>query len=162
MSRRRVGSGADRPNEQAHRSLAPDDQAQPLPPKHPTWSIAAIVFAFRCAFAGVGYLLRTQRNAQIHAIIGSIALGLGFVLRISRLEWAILILVMALVLALEAVNTAIEATVDIATSSYHPLARIAKDVAAGAVLLAALAAIIIGCLIFIPPLWGLLQQVIGR
>ncbi|NCC30984.1 MAG: diacylglycerol kinase family protein, partial [Chloroflexia bacterium] len=72
--------------------------------------------------------------------------------RIERWEWLILVLTMTLVLAAEGVNTAVEATVDLATTSYHPLAKIAKDVAAGTVLLCACASIVVGCLIFLPRL----------
>ncbi|NCC35454.1 MAG: diacylglycerol kinase family protein, partial [Chloroflexia bacterium] len=72
--------------------------------------------------------------------------------RIERWEWLILVLTMTLVLAAEGVNTAVEATVDLATTSYHPLAKIAKDVAAGTVLLCACGSIVVGCLIFLPRL----------
>jgi diacylglycerol kinase len=76
-------------------------------------------------------------------------------LRVSRIEWAIITLLIALVLTLEAVNSAIEATVDLVTSEYHPLAKIAKDVAAGAVWLMAITSVVIGAIIFLPPLLAL-------
>jgi diacylglycerol kinase (ATP) len=79
--------------------------------------------------------------------------ALGFGLGIERGEWLALILTIALVLAAEGVNTAVEATVDLASPGYHPLARTAKDVAAGTVLLTAVAAVLVGAVIFVPRLW---------
>lgn len=118
--------------------------------------LRSLVQAFGYAFRGLWYLLSTQRNAQIHSLIGACAVALGFAVQIARWEWVLLVLTIALVFSAEALNTAIEAVVDIATSEYHPLAAIAKDVAAGAVLICALAAVVIGCLIFVPHLWPLL------
>ena len=109
-----------------------------------------LIAAFRFAFAGVGYLLWTQRNARIHCAIGLGAVILGLLLRITRGEWLALVLSIALVLATEGVNTAIEATVDLISPYYHPLAKIAKDVAAGTVLLVSIASVIIGLIIFLP------------
>jgi diacylglycerol kinase (ATP) len=117
-----------------------------------THSAAAFFASFRYATAGVRLLFLRQRNARIQAIIGVVALGLGVFLQLSRLDWALLVLTIALVLALEGVNTALEAVVDLATTEYHPLAKAAKDLAAGAVWLSALAAIAIGALLFVPPL----------
>ncbi len=118
---------------------------------------AGTLFAsFRFATAGLRYLLSSQRNAQVQAAAGVAALTLAAILRISRVEWAILTLTIALVLVLEALNSAIEATVDLVTSEYHPLAKIAKDVAAGAVWLMALASVAIGAILFLPRLLALL------
>ncbi|WP_298815059.1 diacylglycerol kinase family protein [Chloroflexus sp.] len=114
--------------------------------------------AFRYAFAGIGHLVRSQRNFQIHLLIGAIAIALGVALQITRWEWIALSLTITLVLAAEGVNTAIEATVDLVTREYQPLARVAKDVAAGTVLLCALGAIVVGVLIFGPRLWLLWQM----
>ncbi|MEF3273114.1 MAG: diacylglycerol kinase family protein [Chloroflexus sp.] len=116
-------------------------------------STRRFIGAFRYAFAGIGHLIRTQRNFQIHLLIGAIAIALGLLFRIARWEWIALSLTITLVLAVEGVNTAIEATVDLVTRQHQPLARIAKDVAAGAVLLCALGAIVVGVLIFGPRLW---------
>lgn len=110
----------------------------------------SLVSAFRYAFAGVRYLLWTQRNAKIHCAIAIAAVILGLLLRISRGEWLALVLSIALVLATEGINTAIEAAVDLVSPHYHPLAKIAKDVAAGTVLLVAIASVIIGLIIFLP------------
>ncbi|HJZ49452.1 MAG TPA: diacylglycerol kinase family protein [Roseiflexaceae bacterium] len=113
---------------------------------------ASVAASFRYAFAGLRYLLWTQRNAKIHTAIGLAAIGLGFVLGLDRYEWLILTLTIAIVLAAEGVNTALEAVVDLASPNYHRLAKIAKDVGAGTVLLTAVAAVIVGLLLFLPHL----------
>ena len=112
------------------------------------------VQSFRHAFRGWFYALRTQRNAWIHSAIATIVFILGVWLRLSPLDWAVIILTVAMVFAAEFMNTAIEAVVDLASPETHPLARIAKDVGAASVLVAALAAILIGLLILGPPLWA--------
>ena len=112
-----------------------------------------IIRSFAFAIAGVGYLFRTQRNARIHLLVGAIACAAGAWLRISRAEWAVVVFTIALVVILEGVNTAIEAVVDLASPEIHPLAKVAKDVGAGMVLVAAIASVIVGLLIFGPPLW---------
>jgi len=111
------------------------------------------VRSFHFAFEGLFFLLRTQRNAQIEVLIGAAACGVGAWLGISRVEWAVLIFTIALVLILEGLNTAVEAAIDLASPQIHPLAKAAKDLAAGMVLIAALASIGVGLLILGPPLW---------
>jgi diacylglycerol kinase (ATP) len=113
---------------------------------------ATVASSFRYAFAGLRYLLWTQRNAKIHTAIGLAAVALGFVLGIDRNEWLTLTLMITIVLAAEGINTAIEAAVDLASPTYHPLAKIAKDVGAGTVLLTAVASVIVGLLLFLPHL----------
>jgi diacylglycerol kinase (ATP) len=122
---------------------------------------ATLVSSFRYAFAGLRYLLWTQRNAKIHTAIGLAVVGLGFALGIDRYEWLVLILTIAMVLAAEGVNTALEAAVDLASPGYHPLAKIAKDVGAGTVLLTAIAAVIVGIVLFLPRLWAILIAWLG-
>jgi diacylglycerol kinase (ATP) len=124
----------------------------PPPRRRIDRGLRSLIAAFRYAFAGIWYLLSTQRNAQIHILIGACAVALGLTLGLERWEWLAIVLVSAMVLAAEGVNTAIEAAVDVATSAYHPLAKVAKDVAAGTVLICAIAAVIVGCLVFIPHL----------
>ena len=114
---------------------------------------ARVVRSFYFAFAGLAYLFRTQRNARIHAIVGTAACVLAFWLRISRVEWAVLVFTIALVLILEGLNTAVEAAIDLASPKVHPLAKAAKDLAAGMVLIAAMASVGVGLLILGPPLW---------
>lgn len=111
--------------------------------------------SFPFAFAGIGHLLRTQGNAQIHVAVGSVAIILGFLFNIERGEWLALALTITLVLAAEGVNTAVEAVVDLVTPGFHPLAKIAKDVAAGTVLLTAIGAVVVGLIVFLPRLWAL-------
>jgi len=108
------------------------------------------------ACRGVFHLVRTQPNARIHvlATMGTVALGVW--LNISPLEWAVLALAIGLVLCAEALNTAIEHVVDLVSPQWHPLARDAKDVAAGAVLLASLAALGVGAGVFGTRLWAML------
>ncbi len=109
--------------------------------------------AFRYAFQGWGYVLRTQRNMWIHSLIAAVVFVLGLWLKLSLQDWAIITLTAALVFTAEFINTSIEAIVDLATEEHHPLAKIGKDVGAAAVLVAALAAIIVGFLVLGPPLW---------
>lgn len=122
----------------------------------------SVAASFRYAFAGLRYLLWTQRNAKIHTAIGLVAIVLGFLLSLDRYEWLTLTLTITIVLAAEGVNTAIEAAVDLASPTYHPLAKIAKDVGAGTVLLTALAAVIIGLLLFLPHLLPLLKLIMNN
>src|SRR5688500_13748163 len=113
-----------------------------------------IVRSFGFAFAGLGYLLRTQRNARIHLLVGTAACALAAWLRVSRVEWAVIVFTIALVVILEGLNTAVEAAVDLASPAVHPLAKAAKDLAAGMVLVAAIASVAVGLLILGPPLWA--------
>ena len=106
--------------------------------------------AFRNAANGLLFMVRTQRNAKIHLAVGMLVLLMGFLMKISMVEWCIIVLTIGMVLAAEAVNTAIEKLVDLASPGYNENARNAKDVAAGAVLLTAMAAVVIGLLIFLP------------
>lgn len=117
-----------------------------------------IVRSFRFAFAGLGYLFRTQRNARTHVIVGTIVCVIAAWLRISRIEWAVIVLTIALVLILEGLNTAVEAAIDLASPNVHPLAKVAKDLAAGVVLIAGIASIAVGLLILGPPLWARLAE----
>lgn len=115
-----------------------------------------LVRAFKCAFDGIAYTVRTQRNMKIHLAIAVMAVVLGFVLGIGEASWAAVILCIAAVFAAECVNTAIESIVDLVSPNYHELARRAKDCAAGAVLVFALVALVVACVVFLPPAWQLL------
>ena len=110
--------------------------------------------SFGNAFRGFWYVLRTQQNAWIHAVIATLVVILSLWLRLDAREWAIIILTTAMVFTAEFLNTAIEAVVDLASPQKHPLAKVGKDVGAAAVLIAALAAILVGVLILGPPLWA--------
>jgi diacylglycerol kinase len=112
-----------------------------------------LVRSFGYAFAGLGYLFRTQANARIEAAIGILAVALGLWLRISGVEWAVMVFIIALVLILEGLNTTIELAINLASPGQHPFAKHAKDLAAGMVLLASMASVVVGLLILGPPLW---------
>jgi diacylglycerol kinase (ATP) len=111
-------------------------------------------YAFGHAFRGWGYVIRTQKNAWLHAIITTIVVLLALWLQISAQEWAVLVLTIALVWSAEFFNTAIEAVVDLASPVNHPMAKTGKDVGAAAVLIAAMAAVLVGLLILGPPVWA--------
>ncbi|MEM7335928.1 MAG: diacylglycerol kinase family protein [Chloroflexota bacterium] len=111
------------------------------------------VRSFGYAFEGWWYVLKTQHNAWIHGIASIFVFGFSFWLQISLRDWAVIILAMMAVWMGEFMNTAVEAVVDMAMPEKHPLAKVAKDVAAAAVLVGALGAAIIGFLILGPPLW---------
>jgi len=110
------------------------------------------ISAFRYAFDGWWYLLRTQRNAWIHAVITVIVVALGFWLELSRGDWVAVVLVTALVWLAEFLNTALEAVVDLASPEQNRLAKVGKDLGAAAVLIAAGASVIVGLLVLGPPL----------
>jgi diacylglycerol kinase (ATP) len=109
---------------------------------------SSILQSFNFAFEGVIHVLRTQRNLRIHFAIAVLVLVLALVFDVSRLELVALMLAITFVLIAEMVNTAVEATIDVATTSFDPLAKLAKDIAAGAVLIAAMNAIAVGYLVF--------------
>jgi diacylglycerol kinase len=110
------------------------------------------IAAFRHAFSGWWYVLRTQRNAWIHALATLAAIVLGSWLSIDRSDWAVLLLAIGLVWLAEFLNTALEAVVDLASPKMHPLARVGKDVGAAGVLISAATAAVIGLLVLGPPL----------
>ncbi len=112
--------------------------------------------SFRHAFAGVWFVLRTQRNAWIHAALTTAALGLAALVGLHRSEWIILLLVIGMVWTAEIFNTSLEAIVDLTNPEAHPLAQVAKDTAAAAVLVTAAVAILVGLLLLGPPLWALI------
>jgi diacylglycerol kinase len=114
------------------------------------------VRAFRFAFEGLAYAWRSQPHLRVHAAIGSLAVVVGAGLGLNPAEWAVLLLTITAVLVLEMLNTVVEAVVDLASPERHPLAKIAKDVAAGAVLVAALGSLLVGAALFLPRLWRLL------
>jgi diacylglycerol kinase (ATP) len=117
--------------------------------------------SFRHAFAGWWYMIRTQRNAWIHAAISTLVFLAGLWLGLNPMEWAIIILTIALVWMAEFVNTALEAVVDLASPDLHPLARIGKDVGAAAVLVGSAAAVVVGLLVLGPPLWAKVIALFG-
>lgn len=113
--------------------------------------------AFKYAVAGIIYCVKRERNIKIHFFVAAIALILGVYLDFSRLELSVLLLVISGVLIAEFFNTVAELIVDLVSPSFHPLAKAAKDVAAGAVLVAALMAVFVGILLF----WSKLVMLLG-
>jgi diacylglycerol kinase len=108
------------------------------------------ILSFKYAIAGLKDLFRSQPNARIHFTIALLVLISGCYFNISTIEWLILSICIALVLSMEAMNTAIEYLTDLVSPDYHPLAGKAKDVAAAAVLIIAIGAVFVGLLIFVP------------
>jgi diacylglycerol kinase len=114
--------------------------------------------SFRYAFGGWWYVIRTQRNAWIHAIVSICVIGISIWLGLNRYDWALLIISIAIVWTAEFINTALEAIVDLTSPEQHELARISKDVGASSVLIAAGSAALIGLIILGPPLWARLSS----
>ncbi len=106
--------------------------------------------SFGYAFQGIYTCISKERNMKIHCGFSVLVVLAGIILKLSVTEWCICLTLFGLVMALELVNTSVEAVVDLVTEERKPLAKIAKDTAAGAVLIAAIMAAIIGCIIFIP------------
>ena len=108
--------------------------------------------AFIYAWAGVRWLIRHERNAQIHLFSAAMAIWLAWRLDLAPVEWGLLILTIGVVFVAEAMNTALEALTDLISPDYHPQAKVVKDVAAGGVLLAAMMAIVMALILFLPKL----------
>lgn len=125
-----------------------------------SWQVASnLLVSFKYAWTGLLYAFETQRNFRIHTVIGTLVLGLSVLLQLEGEKIAIVALTIALVVSLELLNTAIESVVDLTIGhSYHELAKIAKDCAAGAVLVGALASAMVAGVIFVPPLLELWQK----
>jgi diacylglycerol kinase (ATP) len=118
--------------------------------------------SFQHAFAGFWFVIRTQRNAWIHATASVVVVVLAFWLGLSSGDWAIIIIAITMVWIAEFINTALEAVVDLATKQeQHEMAKIGKDVGAAAVLIAAGSAALIGFLILGPPLWERIQMLVS-
>lgn len=110
------------------------------------------VRSFGFAFQGIITFFRTQFNAWIHLLAAIAACVAGYLLKIGKEEWCWIVIATALVFVTELLNTALEFLTDLASPSVHPLAKKVKDVAAGAVLIAAIAAVVIAAIIFLPKL----------
>ncbi|MEE0777429.1 MULTISPECIES: diacylglycerol kinase family protein [unclassified Massilimicrobiota] len=109
------------------------------------------------AISGIIQCIQKERNIKIHLVFMFLVIICGFLFQLSITEWLVCILLFGLVISLELVNTAIEAVVDLCTQEYHPLAKIAKDTAAGAVLISAIASVVIGLIIFVPKILSLVS-----
>jgi diacylglycerol kinase (ATP) len=116
------------------------------------------VKSFQFAIQGWLYIMRTQKNAWIHGVASLSVFAIGLWLGLSRSDWALLTLTIVMVWMAEFMNTALEAIVDMSQPEPHPLAKVAKDVSAAAVLLGACAAVLVGLIILGPPLWQRLSN----
>jgi diacylglycerol kinase len=112
--------------------------------------------SFRYAFTGWWYVIRTQKNAWIHALATIAVITMAIILRLPPRDWAVLILTIGMVWTAEFLNTALEVVVDLVSPQQNPLAKVGKDVGAAAVLIASLSAVVIGLLIMGPPLIALI------
>jgi diacylglycerol kinase (ATP) len=108
----------------------------------------SIIESFNYAIEGVIHVLRTQRNMRIHFLVAVVVLAVAVAVSVSRLELIALLLAITFVLVAEMINTAVEGTIDAATTSFDPMAKLAKDIAAGAVLIASVNAVAVGYLVF--------------
>jgi diacylglycerol kinase (ATP) len=111
------------------------------------------IASFKPAFAGIAHVFRTQPNIWVHTLISIAVILLGLWLGLELTQWALIVLAMGLVWVAEFINSALEAAIDLVSPDHHDLARVAKDASAAAVVLAALAAVILGGLVLGPLLW---------
>lgn len=110
----------------------------------------ARILSFKYAFEGIYSALKEEPNLKFHALTAILVIAAGNYFKISKTDWVELILLMGLVISLELTNTAIETVVDSLTQAAHPGAKLAKDIAAGAVLIASITAAVAGMIIFLP------------
>ncbi|MGL4606963.1 MAG: diacylglycerol kinase family protein [Eubacteriaceae bacterium] len=115
--------------------------------------------SFSYAIEGIKYTLSTQHNMRIHLSIAILVILVGFAFKISSSEWLAIVIVIGFVFMLEIINTTIETLVDLYTEEYHDLAKIAKDTAAGAVMVAAMMSICVGSIVFLPKIWDWLTDI---
>jgi diacylglycerol kinase len=120
------------------------------------FSIVARAKSFSYAFRGIKLIIKTQHNFLIQIFLSILIVVLGFLLKISSIEWLFIVLSIGLVTMAEAFNTAFEFDIDLTSPTYHPYARDTKDVAAGAVLIMTITSTIIGLIIFVPKIIDLL------
>jgi diacylglycerol kinase (ATP) len=132
----------------------------PLPDqsKSRSFEFSGRIRSFRYAIIGLVRMVRCQHNAWVHSAATVAAVALGFFLKLSRDEWCWIVLAIAIVWTAEALNTAFEFLADAASPNFHPVVRDAKDVAAGAVLVTAIAAVIIGGIAFWPHVAAMLKS----
>ncbi|MEI8270205.1 MAG: diacylglycerol kinase family protein [bacterium] len=121
------------------------------------FSVVARAKSFTHAFRGIRILIKTTHNFWIHIFFAIAAFCFGFILNISSIEWILIVMAIGFVFTTEAVNTAVEIDMDLTSPDYHPYARDTKDVAAGAVLISAIVAAIVGLIIFLPKIYILLS-----
>lgn len=116
----------------------------------------SLLLSFKYAYAGLATAFRTERNLKIHGTITVCVLIAGIAFKLTALEWCIILLTIGLMMVTELLNTAIERTVDLVTKEFHPLAKQAKDISAGACFFSALISVIIGLVLFLPKIASLI------
>lgn len=116
-------------------------------------NLKKLINSFKYAFIGIITAIKKEQNIKIHYLIMILVIILGIIYHLSTFEWLICILCFGLVISMEMINTAIETTINLVTTKTEPLAKIAKDVSAGAVLVSAIISAIIGLIIFIPKIF---------
>lgn len=128
-----------------------------------SWQVAnSLLISFKYAWGGLSYAFQTQRNFRIHTFIGICAIALSILLELKPIETAVIVLTIGLVMAMELLNTAIESVVDLTVKqTYYELAKIAKDCAAGAVLVSAIVALVVAGYLILPPLLELVIFTFG-
>lgn len=119
------------------------------------FSVVARIKSTTHGLRGLGIFLKTTHNLWVHIFFAILAIYLGFVLKISSVEWALIIFAIGIVIITEAINTAFEIDIDLTSPNYHPYAKDTKDVAAGAVSIAVIMAGVIGLIVFLPKIIGL-------
>ena len=116
-----------------------------------------LINSFKYAIEGLKYAFIYEQNLTVHIIATILVVIFGFIFKISSVEWLVLFLIIGLVIATELINTSIEATIDLVTDEINPIAKVAKDTAAAAVLVFGLTSLFIGAVIFVPKIIALLQ-----
>jgi diacylglycerol kinase len=114
------------------------------------FSLVARAKSFTHAFRGIGVLIKSTHNFWVQIFVAVVVVKMGVLFKISQTEWLFLVFAIGFVMVTEAINTAIEIDIDLTSPSFHPYARDTKDVAAGAVLLSAIVAVVVGLIIFLP------------
>lgn len=127
-----------------------DMEIKPTVSEKRRFSIIARLKSTTHAWRGLGIFFRTTHNAWLHLFFALLAIYLGFILKISEIEWVMIVFTIGLVIVTETLNTAFEFDIDLTSPTYHPYARDTKDVAAGAVLISVMIAGIVGLIIFLP------------
>ncbi len=126
-----------------------------------SWQVASnLLVSFKYAWDGISYAFLTQRNFRIHISVCVLAIGLSIFLHLKAVEIAVIGITSGLVLVMELLNTAIESVVDLVVEQkYHDLAKVAKDCAAGAVLISALVAVLVAAMLLLPPMVALIVSI---
>jgi diacylglycerol kinase (ATP) len=147
-------------SQETQQSVSSDSHTAVGEDRSQSWQVATnLVVSFQYAWTGITYAFKTQRNFRIHTIIGLLAVSLSLILQLSPVKIAIIGLTIGAVMAMELLNTAIESMVDLSVGqSFHELAKIAKDCAAGAVMIFALAAVLVAGVLILPPLFTQIIQ----